>query len=64
MVYTSLLQKKKQLITKEDKMNYTLEESLTITENLIKVFNNTTDENMQLKLEAMIKCFQHRIKSF
>jgi len=44
-------------------MNYTLEESLTIANNLIKAFNRSTDKNIQLKLEAMIKCFQYHIKS-
>lgn len=45
-------------------MNYNLKDTMTITENLIKVFNRTTDENMKLKLEAIIKCFQYHLNSF
>lgn len=44
-------------------MNYTLEESLTIAENLISAIKTCKDKDLILKLEATLMCFQFRIKT-
>lgn len=46
-------------------MKFTLEESLTIMENLIKVIKSNADKNEELvlRLEATLKCFQHHVRS-
>lgn len=45
-------------------MKYSYSDTVIILENLIKTFNRTEDEVLQLKLEGMILCFQHHLKSF
>lgn len=45
-------------------MNFNLEDSLQIAENLIRTIEaqeNNGNEEMLLKLEATLKCFQHHI---
>lgn len=45
-------------------MNYNKQDTMIILNNLIKVFNKSTDENIQLKVEAMILAFQFHLRSF
>lgn len=49
------------------RMNFNLEDAMTITENLIRAIekqeNGEQNEEMMLKLEATLMCFQHHIKN-
>jgi hypothetical protein len=44
-------------------MDYTLNDALQIAENLISAIKGCKDEEMTLKLEATLMCFQFHIKT-
>lgn len=44
-------------------MNYTKQETIKILDNLIRCFNNVSNDDLDLKLESMILCFQFHLKS-
>lgn len=54
-------------VNKEGRMNFNLEDSMVIAENLIRAIEaqekGEMNENLLLKLEATLMCFQHHIKS-